>query len=84
MENPLTSADTSVWLRAILVKHGVPPAELVKVGSHSLKATLLSWATKSGLKMGIRRLLGCRAKGKEKSTVTYSRDALAEPLRQLA
>ena len=50
---------------------------------HSLKATALSWAAKAGLAMPIRRLLGHHVKRAGASAVTYSRDAMAEPLRQL-
>ena len=48
-----------------------------------MKATLLSWAAKFGLPPAIRRKLGGHAKPKEKSTIAYSRDELAGPLRQL-
>ena len=53
------------------------------IGSHSLKATLLSWAAKFGLPPTVRRKLGGHSKPKERSTIAYSRDELAGPLRQL-
>ena len=42
-----------------------------------------SWAAKGGLAMPIPRLLDHHVKHKDSSVVTYSRDAMAEPLRQL-
>lgn len=48
-----------------------------------MKATLLSWCAKAGLHVDVRMLLGYHAKPKDKSVLEYSRDAVAEPLRQL-
>ena len=55
------------------------------LGTHSCKATLLSWASKFGLPLETRRILGhhrLSLRG-ESSTLSYSRDAMAEPVRQL-
>ena len=53
------------------------------VGSHSLKATYLSWAAKFGLKGGDQRILGYHAKSKDASVGDYARDSFAAPLREL-
>ena len=69
------------WLRTLL--DAVPSADSVPIGTHSCKATLLSWAAKRGLPHGPRRLLGYHVAPKDSTMVIYSRDALADPLRQL-
>eukprot|EP00971_Amphidinium_carterae_P340989 6479576-Amphidinium_carterae.1 len=60
---------------------GVGPSQII--GSHSAKVTMLSWATKRGLRVEHRRLLGQHAKSKVISVNTYARDALAHALVQL-
>ena len=69
------------WLRTLL--DATPSADSVPIGMHSCKATLLSWAAKRGLPHGPRRLLGYHVASKDSTIVIYSRDALADPLRQL-
>ena len=44
------------------------------MGSHSLKATLLSWSAKAGMPMAARRILGGHAKAGDKAVAEYSRD----------
>ena len=48
-----------------------------------MKATLLSWAAKYGLDKATRRTLGYHADPADKAVETYSRDAMAAPLRHL-
>ena len=48
-----------------------------------MMATLLSWASKFGLAKATRRSLGYHAEPGDKAVETYSRDALATPLREL-
>ena len=72
-----------MWLREILVAYGESPTVVAAGGSHSLKATLLSWAAKFGLNEGTRRLLGGHVKPGTTCILTYSRDVLAAPLRRL-
>ena len=80
----ITTHDTTVWLREILrVISGMEPARASSIGSHSLKATLLSWAAKFGIAPAARRKLGGHVKPKDVTLTTYSRDELAGPLRDL-
>ena len=51
--------------------------------SHSLKHTCLSFAAKRGFDPHVRKLLGYHLDHHEVTLATYSRDLLAEPLRQL-
>ena len=78
---PLSVGAGSQWLRAPL--NGVQHKSPTPLGTHSCKATLLSWASKWGMAHGPRRLLGYHSEGRDKSLLTYSRDGLAGPLRLL-
>ena len=49
-------------------------------GTHSAKATLLSWAAKAALPRAVRRMLGAHADPRDKSMLEYSRDAMAGPM----
>ena len=71
------------WDKCVLTKLEVDVQFVQGVGTHSAKSTLLSWAAKAGMRHGWRRLLGGHAAGKDKSMLEYSRDALAQPLREL-
>ena len=53
------------------------------VATHSGKATVLSWCAKAGMTKSTRRLLGGHVDHADRGVVTYSRDALAGPMRQL-
>ena len=75
--------EAAIHLREILIEWGIPPEEAALYTSHSLKATMLSWCAKIGAPFKARRMLGYHAKSTEKSTIVYSRDAMAWPLRHL-
>ena len=79
----MSTGEVLRWDKWVLAKVGVEPEFVAVVGTHSAKSTLLSWAAKAGLRHGWRRLLGGHAAGKDKSMLEYSRDALAQPLREL-
>ncbi|CAK8986071.1 unnamed protein product [Durusdinium trenchii] len=78
---PLGVTSGANWLRSLL--QGVEPEKGTPVGTHSLKATLLSMSAKYGMNHGVRKLLGYHAGSKNQSMLCYSRDAMAEPLRQM-
>ena len=73
----------NIWMSDLLVSLGCPPAPAQSIGTHSCKATLLSWCAKFGLPVADRRLLGYHTKPKDLSVLEYSRDAQAGPLRRL-
>ena len=80
----LTTSETTRWLRSILSQDPQADAERVlRIKSHSLKATLLSWCAKASLSLQDRTLLGYHSLGLNRSALTYSRDALSGPLRSL-
>lgn len=78
---PLSAANAADWLRSLL--SGIDGPSGMQIGTHSLKATLLSWSAKFGLPVEDRRALGYHSPGKDLSVLTYSRDALSKPLRSL-
>ena len=83
LQVPYTTVEFASAVRDMLVRRGVLATELDNIGAHSLKSTMLSWAAKFGLEKGTRRSLGYHAEPGDKSVETYSRDALAGPLREL-
>jgi hypothetical protein len=80
----LTTADCTVWMRELMLTVAdVERTRALGLGSHSLKATMLSWAAKFGMPAGPRRKLGGHVKPGDRSLVEYSRDEMAGPLREL-
>jgi hypothetical protein len=77
----MTTGAVSQWVDFFIVKAGVPAGNY---GTHSGKATLLSWAAKAALSRATRRMLGSHADPRDKSMLEYSRDALAGPMAELA
>lgn len=80
-EGRMTTQDGTLILRALLTASGIGDPE--SYGTHSAKATLLSWAAKAGLSKTDRKLLGGHTDSKDKSMEEYSRDVLAKPLNAL-
>ena len=70
-------------LRELLMRHGGDPALLWNIGSHSLKATVLSWVAKAGVLKEHRRVLGYHEDPGDRSVFGYSRDIFAVPLREM-
>ena len=83
-KTPMTASDGTKFLRQLLLKYGgFDWADLLRIGSHSCKSCVLSWMAKFGADLCIRRLLGYHAGPQDTSVLTYSRDAMSEPLRQM-
>lgn len=72
------------WLRRLSGSAGVEPDAMKNSGSHSLKATALSWAAKAAVAKSHRRLLGGHVKLGGRSMLEYTRDELDQPLRHQA
>ena len=73
---PVDTDEVGAWLRTILGRKGE------KIGAHSLKTTLLSYATKRGFSDSDLLRLGSHANGARMAMI-YGRDMLARPLRLL-
>ena len=80
---PPTAALAADWLRSILLGRKHDNCLVAKVGTHSCKATALSWLSKAGVDLPTRRLLGYHAQADEKTALVYSRDAMSGPIRSL-
>lgn len=79
----VTTGEGTKWLRHLLVLGGCSQAEADAVSTHSLKCTILSWMSKAGVDIALRRLMGHHSDPAMKSALTYSRDAMAAPLAEV-
>ena len=75
--------EANIFLCDILNKIGAPKLPNQVIGTHSCKATLLSWLAKASVNETHRRLLGYHAAPGEHVMLEYSRDSLAGPLNSL-
>ena len=86
-DGPLKAAMPSqrvgAWVRELLMQRGFSEVEVAGITSHSLKCTLLSWASKIALPNDTRRFLGHHTKAEDGSLLTYGRDNAAGPMRAL-
>ena len=69
----LTSQEVTRFLRLMLEDEHSGHGDL-RVSSHSLKATLLSWASKSGMSAADRAILGRHSSAYLESSAVYARD----------
>ena len=76
----MTSDAASKWMRATLASLGEPETIGRPLGSHTCKATMLSWASRWGLAASARRALGHHLKPGDRMGVVYSRDHIIGPL----
>eukprot|EP00435_Cladocopium_sp_Y103_P008882 s3084_g2.t1 len=77
---PLSSSDASNWLREILGGQGLV-YESQAIGTHSAKATVLSWMCKAHSPGDLQRLAGYHVDPNSKSALEYSRDSQAPVVR---
>ena len=80
-QRPISSDEMGRWVRVLLERHGIS-LDGRKISSHSCKSTLLSYLAKFGCGIATREILGGHV-SHLKSVLTYSRDGLAGPLREL-
>ena len=83
LQTPLSAEAGAMWLRALLTGCGAGADEVNKYGTHSCKATTLSWAAKAGMDRVTRATLGYHSKGRDGTELVYGRDNVAGPLRLL-
>ena len=81
-KRPLSTSEMKLWAIHLLQRAGHDLGNR-RISSHSCKTTMLSYASKFGLPWEDRLILGGHV-GHLRSAVTYSRDALAGPLRKLS
>ena len=71
----LTSHEVSRFLRVMLGEQVAPSNEGgVRLSSHSLKATVLSWASKAGMDVQDKSILGRHTSAYSESSAVYARD----------
>ena len=71
---PLESDHATSWIRELI--GGVENCSVIaNLGTHSLKATLLSWLAKANCDTSLRRLAGYHVDSSSKMALEYSRDA---------
>eukprot|EP00435_Cladocopium_sp_Y103_P029872 s2092_g7.t1 len=78
LDQAMSATEIGAFLRLIL---RIPEAPRNEVRSHSCKASVLSWMSKFGVPLHLRRLIGHHIDPAARSTETYSRDCLAPGLR---
>ena len=77
---PVSCEIAGDWLRSLL--KDVPAKKTsVRIATHSCKSSMLSMCAKYGMEPSARRYLGYHSSGKDKSMLTYSRDAMSWPVR---
>ena len=75
---PMLAGEATSWLQDFLLRAGFMEEEVLKRGSHSLKATLTTWTSRCPtvhFSSGDQRLVGHHVKPKDKSPLVYSRQA---------
>ena len=80
---PIDADELGLLLTWLLQKCLVPEALLANVGSHSLKATLLTACGKFPLEVEDRQLLGYHVLRREASVLNYNRDNMSGPIAKL-
>ena len=73
---PLGPSDAAVWIREVLAEQDMI-VQGQSLGTHSAKATLLSWMCKAHAQPDIQRLAGYHVDPNSKSALEYSRDGQA-------
>eukprot|EP00435_Cladocopium_sp_Y103_P072411 s444_g40.t1 len=76
---PLGPSEAAVWLREVLSGQGLV-GESQALGTHSAKATVLSWMCKAHAPGDLQRLAGYHVDPGTKSSLEYSRDSQAPVL----
>ena len=76
-QRPLSSAESAVWMKALIIQGKGKIKAGSNIGSHSLKRMGLTWASKSGMQARLRRTLGYHVASDEQSMNIYARDAQA-------
>ena len=80
-QSRMSTSAGGMLLRKVLVDGGIQ--DVGNYGTHSAKATALSWMAKAGVSRSTRRILGGHSDPKDRSMLEYSRDALAGPLQEM-
>ena len=80
---PIPAHVAAIWLKNLLKAGGALSEDIMAYGTHSCKATVLSWAAKYGLDAGTRARLGYHSRGAGGTELIYARDSMSQPLREM-
>ncbi|CAE7322113.1 unnamed protein product [Symbiodinium sp. CCMP2592] len=80
---PMSAQAGARWLRHLLYRAGEDVSLVKAAGTHSCKATLLSWMSKWGASKEIRSILGYHSSANAGTDVIYARDSVSPALREL-
>ena len=80
---PITAESGGAWLRSLLTMVCGSSDVISSYGTHSCKATCLSWLAKGGVDLPTRALPGYHSVGKSSTALIYGRDNMAGPIRIL-
>ena len=81
---PLSAEAASSWLRTLLKAHpSFDRSRESQIGTHSCKATLLSWLAKYGCDAETRKLMGYHVHDKMSTMLIYGRDNTSAGLRKI-
>jgi hypothetical protein len=81
LPRPWLAEEATRWMKDVFSLYLCPVLSTQVFGTHSLKATVLSWAAKFGVPVRVRRTLGYHIASDDTSCFTYGRDNQSEPLR---
>ncbi|CAE7236627.1 unnamed protein product [Symbiodinium sp. CCMP2456] len=81
--HPPSASVAAGWLRSLLRKCGFSELQCSRVGTHSCKATCLSWCARFGIDSYDQRVLGFHTAPGDRSAQVYSRDAVSSSVRVL-
>ena len=77
LQRRMTTGEAHLFLKEFMASSGFSEEELDRIGCHSLKCTLLSWASQGAyLPISDRLLMGHHLSRENQSAVVYSRDEL--------
>ena len=77
LQRPMSTGEAALYLKEFLIGSGFDMQDIVKLGCHSLKCTILSWLAKgSYASISDQRIAGHHMDPGSVSAITYSRDEL--------
>ena len=84
---PISAEAATKWIHRLLISKDMQQGDIddiLKLGTHSCKTTLLSWAAKKGTDLEMRKIMGYHSLGKSNSAFVYGRDNISPALREIS
>eukprot|EP00435_Cladocopium_sp_Y103_P067650 s333_g30.t1 len=84
---PISAESATKWIRKLLLTGQALDQEeteyILRLGTHSCKTTILSWAAKKGTDLQLRKIMGYHSLGRNNSVFIYGRDNISPALREV-